>query len=57
MTKNRVQPQINQVSNQFKALISEKHLIKLAKTSGFQIRHRCRLIVYLLKAVFKSLSC
>lgn len=49
--------QINQVSNQLKALISEKHLIKLAKTSGFQVRHRCLSIVSLLKAVFKSLSC
>ncbi|MEI8667078.1 hypothetical protein P4S65_01165 [Pseudoalteromonas sp. B131b] len=49
--------QINQVSNQLKALISEKHLIELAKTSGFQVRHRCLSIVSLLKAVFKSLSC
>ena len=57
MTKNRVHMQINQVSNQLKALISEKHLIELAKTSGFQVRHRCLLIVSLLKAVFKSLSC
>ena len=53
MTKNRVHMQINQVSNQLKALISEKHLIELAKTSGFQLRHRCLSIVSLLK----SLSC
>lgn len=57
MTKNRVHMQINQISNQLKALISEKHLIALAKTSGFQVRHRCLSIVSLLKAVFKSLSC
>ncbi len=42
--------QINQVSNQL------KHLIELAKASGFQVRHRCLSIVSLLKAVFKSLS-
>lgn len=57
MAKNRVHMQINQVSNQLKALISEKHLIELAKTSGFQVRHCCLSIVSLLKAVFKSLSC
>lgn len=39
MIKNRIHMQINQVSNQLKALISEKHLIKLAKASGFQARH------------------
>ena len=53
MTKNRVHMQINQVSNQLKALISEKHLIEFVKTSGFQVRHRCLSIVSLLK----SLSC
>lgn len=57
MIKNRVHMQINQVSYQLKALISEKHLIELAKASGFQVRHRCLSIVSLLKAVFKSLSC
>ena len=57
MTKNRVPMQVNQVSNQLKVFTSEKHLIKLAKASGFQVRHRCLSIVSLLKAVFKSLSC
>lgn len=57
MTKNRVHMQINQVSNQLKALISEKHLIALAKASGFQVRHRCLSIVSLLKAVLHELTC
>ena len=57
MINNRVPMQINQVSNQLKAFTSEKHLIKLAKASGFQVRHRCLSIVSLLKAVFKSLPC
>ncbi len=49
--------QITQVSDQLKVFISEKHLIELAKNSGFQVRHNCLSIVSILKAVFKSLSC